>query len=68
MTNVERKAHWIHVNAWPEGDWTNLYQCSECGGRVESDYVHEPDYNFCPYCGAKIVTRENHGCMPGGAE
>lgn len=34
-----------------KGDYTNnLYECSACGAHVQG----ENQYNFCPWCGAKI--------------
>ena len=32
------------------------YNCSECRSVIDCDvtYADENEYNFCPYCGAKM--------------
>lgn len=48
-TIEERKnGRWI----WKTGD---IYRCSECNvdSRV-AEFMEEPIYNFCPYCGADM--------------
>lgn len=46
-----KKGKWI----WKTGD---VYRCSECETDVHvAEYMEEPIYNFCPYCGAEMMRK-----------
>lgn len=50
VTPQPKTGHWIHELE----DW-NKWTCSECGYTKRTDIHVRLGYNFCPWCGAKMV-------------
>jgi hypothetical protein len=48
--NRECHGKWLFIDI--DGYWYN--ECSVCGQRTENNTGHPPDFNYCPYCGAKM--------------
>jgi DNA-directed RNA polymerase subunit RPC12/RpoP len=44
------------VHGWwlPSESMALSAKCSECKGWVTKHSINEPDFKFCPYCGAKM--------------
>ena len=56
VTPQTKVGHWItEIKSDLRGDmWPTNPRCSECGGEpYYSNTIY--NYNFCPYCGAKMV-------------
>lgn len=52
----ERTCHWIGLE-----EWKNPVECSECGVLVVAHVAL--DSNYCPNCGARVVSEEEQGHM-----
>lgn len=55
------KEHEPKMGKWIlNDDDANSWECSECGGLliIIEGTPHENDWNFCPYCGAKLDKQE----------
>lgn len=53
--NREIRGKWKFVDL--DGYWYN--ECSVCGEKTENHDGSPPDFNYCPYCGAKTDAGEN---------
>ena len=56
----QKVGKWIRGGFWSDGcgmgeTYGYYYKCSECGAEVKNDYK-KCGYNFCPNCGARMVT------------
>ena len=54
-----KTGHWIYQGV-DIGSNDEAYPCYECSNCNEISYIlpEEIDYNFCPYCGAKMESDE----------
>ena len=49
-------AHWVgtEYDGYADGNPVYFtYECSHCGDEIDTD-GNEPNFNYCPYCGAKM--------------
>ena len=51
---AERTCHWIGIE-----EWKNPVECSECGVLVVAHVAL--DSNYCPNCGARVMSEEEQG-------
>lgn len=50
LLQEKNTGHWVGIDEYPYEDW----ECNRCGETLFAN-VHIPDdYNFCPFCGAKM--------------
>lgn len=53
------------IDTGEPADDCDAFACSECGGMMmygdygwfETEKPHKPRFDFCPYCGARVMTR-----------
>lgn len=53
-----RHGHWIDgAQNFTCGNFD--YECSRCGANINSNLGCDEDFNYCPFCGAKMEGTEN---------
>ena len=52
-TMIVRHGKWLRQKF---SEYLTAYHCSQCGNFITGMY--KPDYNFCPYCGARMDLKE----------
>lgn len=53
MEHTQNTGHWVGIDDEP----CNVWECDVCGWIYE-DY--EPFYNYCPHCGAKMISNASN--------
>lgn len=51
--SAERRGKWIYKS---ELGWGETWVCSECGEKTTSTVMGKPRWDYCPNCGAEMIT------------